>query len=130
MTAYDTFRESFFKALFWSETCEDDEGNDSCGWENFKWADYTDLETEGATQLDADCKSFWKEFVALVGKEAAAWRASKAGSDFCFTRNGHGVGFWDGDWPRYGSQLTKMGKLYGSCHLMYQGENVPIHVHS
>ncbi len=28
--------------------------------------------------------------------------------DFWLTRNGHGAGFWDGDWPINGDKLTAM----------------------
>ena len=27
-------------------------------------------------------------------------QAAMAGHDFALTRNGHGAGFWDGDWPK------------------------------
>jgi hypothetical protein len=35
------------------------------------------------------------------------------------TRNGHGAGFWDGDWPQtVGQRLTKAAKIYGSVDLV------------
>lgn len=33
--------------------------------------------------------------------------AAMAGHDFWLTSAGHGAGFWDGDWPKYGDLLTK-----------------------
>lgn len=41
----------------------------------------------------------------------------QAGTDFCFTRNGEGAGFWDGDWSNGGS-LTEIAKPFGSFNLV------------
>lgn len=38
---------------------------------------------------------------------------AQAGHDFALTRNGHGAGFWDGDWPVYGDLLTKASESFG-----------------
>jgi len=35
---------------------------------------------------------------------------AQAGHDFWLTRNGHGAGFWDGDWPETGDALTEASK--------------------
>lgn len=38
---------------------------------------------------------------------------STAGHDFWLTRNGHGVGFWDGDYPKkIGDRLTELSKNF------------------
>ncbi len=38
----------------------------------------------------------------------------QAGHDFWLTRNGHGCGFWDGDWPEpQASLLTQASKAFG-----------------
>jgi hypothetical protein len=38
--------------------------------------------------------------------------------DFWLTRNRHGSGFWDGDYPSdIGEKLTKLALQYGECHL-------------
>lgn len=36
----------------------------------------------------------------------------QAGHDFWLTRNGHGCGFWDGDWPEVGDKLTAIAKQF------------------
>ena len=42
----------------------------------------------------------------------------RAGHDFWLTRNGHGVGFWDGDWPEpFAEQLTEAAKRAGGRDL-------------
>lgn len=32
------------------------------------------------------------------------------GRDLWFTANGHGVGFWDGDWYGFGEELTRIAR--------------------
>ena len=44
-----------------------------------------------------------------------------AGRDFWYTRQGHGCGFWDGDWrdgdDDIGDDLTTAAKTFGECHV-------------
>ena len=41
-----------------------------------------------------------------------------AGHDFWLTRNGHGAGFWDGDYEKEkGARLTEDSKVYGELHI-------------
>jgi len=41
-----------------------------------------------------------------------------AGHDFWLTRNGHGAGFWDGDYEESkGERLTKASKAYGELYI-------------
>lgn len=42
--------------------------------------------------------------------------------DFWLTRNGHGCGFWDGDYGHVGGKLTEIAKGFGSCDL-YVGDD-------
>ncbi len=46
-------------------------------------------------------------------------RPKEAGTDFHYTRNGHGAGFWDGDWKEnnVGDVVTPLCKLVGGCEL-------------
>ncbi len=50
-----------------------------------------------------------------------------AGHDFWLTRNGHGAGFWDGDWPEpAATRLTASSKKYGEFNL-YLGDDGKIY---
>jgi hypothetical protein len=50
-----------------------------------------------------------------------------AGHAFWLTRNGHGAGFWDGDWPEpHASALDEASKAFGSFDL-YVGDDGMIH---
>lgn len=42
--------------------------------------------------------------------------------DFWLTRNGHGAGFWDGDYGSIGDQLTAIAETFGECTL-YVGDD-------
>ena len=75
---------------------------------------WDDLTPETQAQILEDCADF----------QAAHWQdissdLERAGHDFYFTRNRHGVGFWDGDWPTaVGRTLTEASHPYGEFTLM------------
>lgn len=52
--------------------------------------------------------------------------AGQMGHDFLLTRNGHGAGFWDGDWGDDGDELTRIAKGYGNISL-YLGDDMIAH---
>jgi hypothetical protein len=45
--------------------------------------------------------------------------SSQVAHDFWLTRNGHGAGFWDGDYEQngLGKKLTELADRFGECHL-------------
>jgi hypothetical protein len=48
--------------------------------------------------------------------------------DFWLTRNHHGAGFWDGDYPDlFGKKLTEISHSFGVCDL-YIGDDGQIHI--
>jgi len=61
-------------------------------------------------ELFSDAFAFWNDAKHLIDDH------EQAGTDFHFTRNEHGVGFWDGDW-QHGDELTAMSKPYGTCEM-------------
>jgi hypothetical protein len=74
--------------------------------------------------LDDICGMFDKESLVvataaagLFMNEAAAMipedRIADAAANFHYTRNGHGCGFWDGDWPEHGDDLTAICERFG-----------------
>ena len=101
------------EALYFTDTGEDKQPS-------------SDAEIAHKTLLDlrADCRSFWRRFGCFVTIEGTP---EQAGHDFWLTRNGHGAGFWDGDWPKYGNMLDKGAKCYGEFQT-YQGDDGLIYV--
>jgi hypothetical protein len=56
----------------------------------------------------------------------------KIAHDFWLTRNGHGAGFWDGDYKlsefdliyeNLGDRLTELAKNFGECNLYVSSQN-------
>lgn len=64
----------------------------------------------------ADCKAFREaNALDLVGTDDA-----HAGHDFWLTRNRHGAGYWDGDYPaEAGRRLTDAAHVYGSVNVTF-----------
>jgi hypothetical protein len=85
----------------------------------------TDDFTPEAMQLITDeCRSFFDANIGDIryGCVATNLRFSdseRAGHDFWLTRNGHGAGFWDGDWvePR-AARLTAASKAFGETTIL------------
>ncbi len=51
----------------------------------------------------------------------------QAGHDFWLNRNGHGAGFWDGDWPEpAATTLDAASKAFGEVNLMLDGDAITI----
>ena len=98
----EEFTEACIAALFFTDTGEDDQ---------------PDAEAEMSdalkARIEADCHSFWARCWFYV--KATDMTAAQAGHDFWLTRNGHGAGFWDGDWQHtpYADMLTQLAKAYG-----------------
>jgi len=87
----DTFTKAYIEAALWTSTDESTpEGGEPMD------ANYgiTDLAPETLERIKADCASFQGQHLEDNHDDVA-----QAGHDFWLTRNGHGAGFWDGDWP-------------------------------
>lgn len=96
----DSFTAGYIEAAFWSSNDDDGEPLD----QNFNW---TDLSEETLETMIAECKRF---------QAATGVTGAQGGHDFWLTRNHHGAGFWDGDWPN-GEELTKVAYSFGEYDL-------------
>ncbi len=117
----ETFIASYIETLLWSEVETFEDG--SMG-ENYEGDDDA-LSPEALKDITRDCKDFFDVWSHLFeGNDA------QAGHDFCLTRNGHGAGFWDGDWADdIGDELTRASKVYGTQGL-FRGDDGLIYTHS
>lgn len=98
---YDEMTQHYVIAMLWSTTDESrDDGGDPLDSKYFPH----DLTPEFMQKCHADCVAFadrgrqWLTESNLVGVRAGSSLEAMAGHDFWLTRNGHGAGFWDGDW--------------------------------
>lgn len=120
------FIDAYVSAALWAS----DDDNGECLWENYS---QDDIAPETLAAIEKDCADFlnvfWRDlFVPGVycgrGKLHAV---EMAGHDFWLTRNGHGAGFWDGDWLMpYSVQFDTYSKSVGAFTL-YVGDDGKIH---
>lgn len=80
-----------------------------------------EFSTEAREAAEADCK----EFISAAGSlledavNLAGYNSTRAGHDFWFTRNGHGVGFWCRDELNVndlGNRLSEVAKKFGEAY--------------
>lgn len=108
---YDQFTQAYFEAALFAEIDDKGEPLDK----NHSIASFA-VPTRDAMLADAEC--FEAEHYEEIQDDL-----TRAGHDFWLTRNGHGAGFWDGDWPEeVGERLTRAAKAYGPFEL-YVGDD-------
>jgi hypothetical protein len=106
----DRFTEAYIEAALWSSV--DDSGNPLDSQYSSD-----DLAPETLAKMVDDCTRFQDDHAALITDD------KQAGHDFWLTRNHHGAGFWDGDWPEpSASTLTAASHAFGSFDL-YVGDD-------
>lgn len=110
----DEFTMSYVGTALWSSSDGDEESLESYH--------YTDISDETMDVMIKDCEKFQSENFEDISSDL-----SRAGHDFWLTRNGHGAGFWDGDWDdEIGKKLTKSSETYGEFTL-YVGDDGKIY---
>lgn len=110
------FQNAYIEAALWSSTDDNGDPLDS----NYHSGD---LAEETITKVKADCEKFLTEnFADLMSKDI-----EQGAHDFWLTRNGHGCGFWDGDWPKpQATRLTEASKKIGQVD-WYVGDDGKIY---
>lgn len=124
----DAFTRSYLETAL---GCSNDEsrpdGGDPLG-DHYTVEDFSDV---ALAMTIADCGRFLREnatalsAVALSGVPNSEGHSTDAmaGHDFWLTRNGHGTGFWDGDYPEpQATILTDAAHAFGGVHL-YVGDD-------
>jgi len=111
----DKFTRSYIETALWSSTDEVGVPLD----ENY---DIHDIAPETLRKMAEDTAAFQES-----NWDDIKFALERAGHDFWLTRNRHGAGFWDGDWPRdVGRRLTEESHPYGTFDL-YVGDDGKIH---
>jgi hypothetical protein len=100
----DPFTRGYLEAALWTSTDDDDEPLDGL----YTLDDFADGSLIEAVET---CRQFQESGAAdLEGRNP-----SRAGGDFWLTRNRHGAGYWDGDYPEgAGRRLTDAAHAWGS----------------
>lgn len=74
-----------------------------------------DIMTRCLKQAEKDCNSF----IQKAGDLLNGLELDQVMHDFWLTRNGHGAGFWDGDYEQdIGDKLTELSKEFGEINCL------------
>lgn len=115
------FVRSYVETALWSS-------NDESGTplDDAKYAD-CELAPETLARMTADCAKFEDAACKIINAADYVMGDFPVAHDFWLTRNHHGAGFWDGDYPEaISKQLTDLAHSYGQCDL-YVGDDNQIH---
>jgi hypothetical protein len=127
---FDEFTVAYIECALWSSTDDNDDNLD----DNYS---ITDISPETLAKMVSDCEVFQRENLEHIEKGFGGHDTAnnedfscygRAGHDFWLTRNGHGAGFWDGDWPEsVATILTDSSKRFGVVDL-YVGDDGQIYI--
>ena len=121
----ETFISAYVRAALWSETDDSGEPLDA------NYAE-SDIAPAAMARIRADCAAFLAHQMVVEYLESDAFFDMgsdyvEVAYDFWLTRNGHGAGFWDGDYPApWDDRLTIAAESFGWCD-MYLGDDGMIH---
>ena len=113
---------AYIECALWSSTDESDEKGGEPLDRNYT---IEDIEPHSLQTMIINCLTFAHGLGKMAEKAIEAEGVSQFGHDLWLTQNGHGAGFWDGDWddiegvdPKL---LTLMAKRLGECNLLTGG---------
>lgn len=105
---------AFFDAMFWADVdgCDDIEND----------YDILDINKDSLEKLINDLDLFFEKADPIL--ENTEYDHSQACHDFYFTRQGHGVGFWENDHcnEEQGKLLTEIAQDFGEIYIT-EGSN-------
>ena len=128
-STHETFFDAYIAAALWSSTDDNDEPLDHA-------YGIGDIDAATLATMRADCERFAREQAEWITDEHLKYgpvasrehegmygAVERAGHDFWLTRNGHGCGFWDGDWNEpAATHLTAAAHAFGEFNL-YVGDD-------
>lgn len=116
----DEFYSAYVEAALFTGTDESDESGGEPLDKNYGPSDFSN---EAKAVMRRDANNFANKYADLIEGDI-----ERAGHDFWLTRNGHGSGFWDGDWPEPdATTLTDAAEAYGEQNV-YLGDDGEIYV--
>lgn len=109
--ALDEFTQGYISGLFFTEM---EHGTDSDSHNHEVHSSlpgdvtFADLAPEALAACIEDCRDFQEANEALLEQACAVdgYSMERAGTDYWFTRNGHGAGFWDRGLGEVGDKLS------------------------
>lgn len=128
--ALSCFEQGYIEAAFFTETGTGDDPE-------LEHATFGELATDAIEYAKADCGAFlaspysnkWSVKDALHSiSEHVDYDMTQAGRDFWYTRNGHGVGYWDRPQltPDISERISDIACKFGAI-AMYRGDDGAIY---
>jgi hypothetical protein len=109
----------FFGGYITAALCSSDSDTEASLSDNyFK----ENIEADTLSQMQRDCEKFYTENDLETLLKDDYQNMEQAGHDFWFTRNGHGVGFWEREWidllgEEASKKLTDSSRAFGEYYL-------------
>lgn len=121
------FVKGYIEAMFFTDTGTGDD--EEKGLED---ASFEDLAPKALKLIHEDCNAFLADCGHLLEEAYSEcptpYDAERAGNDFWYTRNGHGVGFWDRGLPKpLSDNLCAVARGFGPLYL-YRGDDELIYL--
>lgn len=121
----DTFTQAYLEAAWFTEEDRLKEEATESGLDpdqhDFEWSQ------EALETAKKDCDAFRTDRTVELLDEAGAKDDEQNGHDFWYTRNHHGVGFWDrGYEDEYADALTNISQAFGEKYV-YLGDDGEIY---
>jgi hypothetical protein len=113
----DEFTQAYIVCALWSTNDESDPSGGEPLKDNY---DLSDIDSTTLANMVADCKRFQEENAWDIDKYSKSiyTKTQMAGHNFFLSRNGHGAGFFDGDWPEDArDRLQRISEGYGGYDL-------------
>ena len=107
----DSMVNMYLRTALWSSN---DESTPEGGEPFDKNYDLQDIAPESIAKAKEDCAAFLEK----AGDLASEFDDEDLGHDFWLSRNGHGAGFFDGDYGDKGDELQKLAKSFGEVNPM------------
>lgn len=128
----DHFSASYIETALWSSTDEEGTNLDSSKYADVKFSQ------EAIERIQVDCVRFQDAANPLIGAfkretdgsilNSINLSKNRVAHDFWLTRNRHGAGFWDGDYPEpLAKQLTDLAHSFDECDI-YVGDDGRFHI--
>ena len=115
----DTFTAAYIECIYFTETGDGDQPGSE-----------VEMSAELIASIKAECAEWQATNAALLARayDCVGYDETRAGHDFWYTRNGHGVGFWCRDelGDELGEALSEAAKLAGECDV-YEGDDGLLH---
>lgn len=127
------FVQGYVEAMFFTETSSVYKSN----WNNLDLGDhdgsipydatFQDVSSDALMDIIADCARFCANAKHELSRAYLnAYDERQAGRDFWYTRNGHGVGYWDREMLEdgLGNDLSEIALTFGTHDITFDGGHI------